>query len=70
MKGQNKSSGQAQSSCSSDAPKKNRFYALCSSGKQLTSPNVVTNMLKVFFVDVDALLDLGYTLSFFYSSNS
>ena len=43
----------------------NHFYALCSSGEQESSPNVVTGMLQVFSIDVYALLDLGSTLSFF-----
>ena len=40
------------------------FYALHSRGVQDTSPNVVTNMFKVFSIDVYALLDIGFTLSF------
>ena len=61
MKGQDKG-GQAQSSGSSNAPKKNHFHALRNRGEQETSPNMVTSMLKVFFIDVYALLDPGATL--------
>ena len=57
LKSQYKGSGQAQASGSSDAPKKNRFYALRSRGEQETSPDVVTCMLKIFTLDVYALLD-------------
>ena len=64
MKGQDKVSGQAQISGSNGAPKKNYFYALRSRGERQTSPDVVTGMLKVFSIDVYALLDLGSTLSF------
>ena len=48
LKSQDKGSGQAQASGSSDAPNKNRFNALCSRGEQQTSPDVVTGLLKVF----------------------
>ncbi|XP_069150141.1 uncharacterized protein [Solanum lycopersicum] len=41
LKSQDKCSGQAQASGSSDSPKKNRFYALRSRGEQATSPDVV-----------------------------
>ena len=64
LKSQEKGSGQAQASGSSDAPKKNRFYALHSRGKKETSPEVVIGMLKLFPIDAYALLDLGATLSF------
>ena len=64
MKSQEKGSGKAQPSCSSDSPKKNCFYALRSRGDQETSPDVVTGMLKVFSLDVYALLDTSATLSF------
>ena len=64
VRGQDKGSGKAQASGSSDAPKKNRFYALRSKGEQETSPDVVTGMLKVFSIDAYALLDPGATLSF------
>ena len=64
LKGQDKGSGQSQSSCSNvDAPKKNRFYALRHRGEQESSPNVVTCMLQVC-IDVYALLDPGATLYF------
>ena len=43
---------------------KNRFYALRSRGEQETSLDVVTSMLKVFSLDVYALLDPGATLTF------
>ena len=55
---------QAQASGSSDAPKKNRFYALMSRGEKEISPNVVTGMFKIFTLDVYALLDPGDALSF------
>ena len=64
LKSQDKGSGQAQASGSSDAPKKNLFNALHSRGEQETSPDVVTSMLKVFSIDVYDLLDLSATLSF------
>ena len=62
MKGQDKESGQ--SSGSNDALKKNHFYALRSRGEQETSPDVVIGMLKVFYVDVYALIEPNTTLSF------
>ena len=46
FKSQDKGSVQAQASGSSDAPKKNRFYALRSRGEQETFLDVVTDMLK------------------------
>ncbi|XP_069151902.1 uncharacterized protein [Solanum lycopersicum] len=64
LKSQDKGSGQAQASGSSDGPKKNHFYALLSKGEQETSPDVVTSMLKVFSFVVYALLDPDTTLSF------
>ncbi|XP_069155744.1 uncharacterized protein [Solanum lycopersicum] len=64
VRGQDKGSGQAQSSGFNDAPKMNRFYALLSRGEQETSANVVTSILKVFSIDVYALLDPGAALSF------
>ena len=64
LKSQDKGSGQAQASDSSDAPQKNRFYAFSSRGEQETSPDLVTGMLKVFSPDVYSLLDPGATLSF------
>ncbi|WMV58294.1 hypothetical protein MTR67_051679 [Solanum verrucosum] len=47
--------------CGSNAPKKNRFYALQISGEQEGSPDEVNDMLKFFQVDVYALLDPGAT---------
>ena len=64
MKSHDNGNGQAQASGSSDAPKKNRFYAFCSRGEQETSRDVVNGMLKIFTLDVYALLDPGATLSF------
>jgi len=48
----------------SNAPKQNRFYAFHTRGEQESSPDVLTAMLKVFQLDVYALLDPGATLSF------
>ncbi|XP_015055042.1 uncharacterized protein LOC107001562 [Solanum pennellii] len=65
VKGQGKRNNQAQASGpSSDAPKKNRFYALRLRGDQKNYPNVVTGMLQVFSIDVYALLNPRATLSF------
>ncbi|XP_049345423.1 uncharacterized protein LOC125809935 [Solanum verrucosum] len=47
----------------SDAPKKNRFYALQCRGDQESSPDILTGMLKVFSIDIYELLDPGATLS-------
>ena len=47
-----------------DVPKKNRFYSLKYRGYQEDSPNVVTGMLKVFSINVYALLDPNATLCF------
>ena len=44
LKIQDKSSVQAQASGSSDAPMKNQFYTLCSTGEQHTSPDMVTDI--------------------------
>ena len=52
VRGQDNGIGQAQASGSSDAPKKNHFYALRSRGEQESSPNVMTGMLNVFSLDV------------------
>ena len=64
MKSHEKVSGQSQASGSSNALKKNFFYALRSRGEQENSPDVVTGMLKVLSLDVYALLDPDATLSF------
>ena len=65
MKGQNKGSRHAQSSCSNvDPQKKNRFYALLSRGEQDPFPDMVTGMLKFFSVEVYVFLDPDATLSF------
>ena len=64
VKSQDKGSGKALASGCTDGPKKNRFYVLRSRSEQETSPDVVTGMLKVFSIDVYALLDPGATLSF------
>ncbi|XP_049391573.1 uncharacterized protein LOC125856004 [Solanum stenotomum] len=52
------------SGSNSNAQKQNRSYALQSRGDQESSPDVVTDMLKVFCIDVYALLDPGANLSF------
>ena len=44
--------------------KEEPFYALLSRGKQETSPNVVTNILKLLFINVYVSLDPSATLSF------
>ena len=62
MRGHDRLSVQAQSCGSSDAPKKNVFYALNSMGEQEISPNVMRCMLKVFSIYAFALFDLGATL--------
>ena len=49
---------------SSYSPRKNRIYALRSSGDQEESPDVVTGTLYVFYIDFYDLLDAGGTLSF------
>ena len=52
MRVQEKGSSQAQSSGpSTDAPKKNNFYALRSKGDQEESPDVVTCMLHLFSIN-------------------
>ncbi|XP_015078461.1 uncharacterized protein LOC107022337 [Solanum pennellii] len=64
-KAQGKKNNQSQASGpSSDAPKKNCLYSLCSRGDQEDSPNVVTGILQIFSIIVYALLDPGATLSF------
>ena len=62
VKSQEKGSGQA--SYSNESPKKNHFYALRTRGEKETSYDVVICMLKVFSIDVYALLDPCTTLSF------
>ena len=42
----------------------NLFYALQSQGDQEISPNVITFMLQVFWINIYALLDLDATFSF------
>ena len=64
MKVQYKGSGKSQANGSNDAPKKNQFYALRSRGEQEISPDVVTDMLKVFSINVYDLLNPDATLSF------
>ena len=65
MKGQDKYNGQFQAGGSNgDAPMKNYFYTHCSRGEQDTSPDVVTDMLKVFPIDVYSLHYPGARLSF------
>ncbi|XP_069145531.1 uncharacterized protein [Solanum lycopersicum] len=61
---QDKGSGQVQESVSDEALKKNRFYTPPFRGEQEISPDMVTGMLRVFSIDVYALLDPGATLSF------
>ena len=65
LRDQDKGSGQAQTSGSNEAPKKNHFYGLLSMGEQETFPNMVTSMFKIFSINVYALLDRSSTLSFF-----
>uniref|UniRef100_M1DJ04 Gag-pol protein n=1 Tax=Solanum tuberosum TaxID=4113 RepID=M1DJ04_SOLTU len=48
----------------SNAPKKNRFYVLQTRGERESSPDVVTDTLKVFQLDVYGLQDPGSTFSF------
>ena len=58
VRNQEKRSGKDQSSAPSlEAPKKNHFYALRSRGEQEDSSDVVTAMLQVFSINVNALLD-------------
>ncbi|WMV18884.1 hypothetical protein MTR67_012269 [Solanum verrucosum] len=49
---------------SSGSQKQNRFYALQNHHEKEYSPDVVTGLLKVFHLDVYALLNPGATLSF------
>ena len=64
VRDEEKVGGQAQASDSNESQKNNHLYALCSRGEQETSPDVVTDMLKVFSIDVYVLLDPDATLSF------
>ena len=64
LKSQDKGSGKAQERGSSDAQKKNRFYAFLSRGEQEIFPDIVTGMLKVFYIDICVLPDLGTKLYF------
>ena len=64
VRGQDKGSCQHQASGTNESPKKSLFYALCSRGEQETSPDMVTNMLKVFSIDVNTLLDPDAALLF------
>ena len=50
---------------SSEAPKRNRFYALKSMSEQEISPDIVTGMLQVLSINFYALLDPGATLSLY-----
>ena len=59
-KGQEKG---GQPSGSSDAPKKKHFYAIHTTHEKEASTNVVTDILRIFVIDVYALLDPGDTLS-------
>ena len=62
LKSSDKGSGQAQAIGSSNAPKKNCFYALRSMGEQETSLNFVTAKLKFLSLGVYVLLDPGAIL--------
>ena len=65
FKGQDSGSGQAhESGCNVNVPKKNHFYAVRFRGEQDISPDMVTVMLKLFSIDVYALIDPNATLSF------
>ena len=63
VKGQDNGSGQTSVS-NVDAPRKNRFYSIRSTGEEVTSFDVVIDMLQFFSLNVYTLLDLGATLSF------
>ena len=56
MKAQDKS---GKPSGSSDAPKKNNFYTLCTSVEKNTFPDVVISMLEIYNIDSYALLYPG-----------
>ena len=60
LKGQDNGSEQVSGS-NDDAPKKNHFYALRSRGDQETSPDMVTDMFKVYCIVVYALIDHSAT---------
>lgn len=47
-----------------NAPNQNHIYALKTTSDQETSADVVIGLLKFFYIDVYALLDLGSTLPF------
>ena len=65
VRSQGKGNGQDQPRGPSfEAPKRNRSYALKARGEQENSPDVVTGMLQVFFVNFYALLDPGASLYF------
>ena len=65
MRVQEKGNGQALAIGSNVySPKKNRFYALSSRGERESFPDVVTDMLQVFSINIYALLDLGDTISY------
>lgn len=46
----------------SGAPKQNRLYALLIQHDHKDSPYVVNSILKVFYLDIYTLLDIGATL--------
>ena len=65
MRGQEKGNGRAQSSGPIlKPPKRNHFSTLRSRGEQEESPDVVTSMVQVFFINVYALLDSSVVLQF------
>ena len=65
FKRQDKGSGQSQASgFNMDPQKNNHFYELHSRGEQESSPDVVTGMVQVFYIDIYPLLDTGAALSF------
>lgn len=65
MKSQERENAQAQESTANPyATKKNHFYALHSNKDQESSPDVVSGMLQLFFIDVYALLDPNDTFYF------
>ena len=65
IKYQGKENSQNQATVANpNAPKKNHFYALKSSGDQDDSADVFTNTFHVFSINVYTSLDSGATLSF------